>query len=151
MQVKIPADEVQRVYEEVVSSMPLQARARNISFRSFMSMLRQPSNDSLDIYDDRHDGSVSTLKSFTRHGATSATGGLAGSAPSVHLNSVLGGYLSTSPGGVSGFGGDSVQGRSSFAGSCAAEAARLEGSVRRGESSTHRGRELSTVFEKLHA
>ena len=104
-------------------------RARTISFQTFMAFLRQPSADSLDLYDDRQDGTVSTLKSATLNGGT--TRGAAslpglGSSPS----------LSASPGG------------GTLAGACALDALR-EGSCRPSDCSTHRGRELATVFEQL--
>jgi hypothetical protein len=149
VQDRIPADEVQRVYADVAASMPPSTRARAVSFRSFMAMLRQPSNDSLDLYDDRHDGSISTLKSAALHtGSASQAGGYLSSSGGMHSslhNSVLGAYVSRSPSSP----GES-SGVRTLAGSCAAEARRSEGSARKGDASGHRGRGLPTVFEKMH-
>lgn len=131
MQDKVPGGEVQALYEELSRDAGEVAggRTRNISFQSFMALLRQPSGDSLDLYDDRQDGTVSTLKSATLNGAASRSAGFLaglGSSPS----------LSASPGG------------GTLAGACALDALR-EGSVRPSDCSTHRGgRELTTVFEQ---
>lgn len=168
VQNKIPADEVQQLYQEVASTMPVVARARNISFQSFMQMLRLPSNDSLDIYDDRHDGSISTLKSQAFGSRSPFGGGLLSSAtPTAHGHSILGAYLpSPSPshhsgsqhGGPGAFVASAHHGTSPGEGSgkgrglaalCAASA-RLEGSGHRRsmDHSGHHGHDLSTVFEQ---
>ena len=160
LQDKIPADEVQQLYQEVASTMPVCARARNISFQSFMQMLRLPSNDSLDIYDDRHDGSISTLKSQA-FGSRSSGGGMLSATPTAHgASSVFGAYLpSSSPsqhasGGLSAFLPSSSPGvgegsgkARALAASCATNA-RLEGSRGRLDASGHYGHDLSTVFEQ---
>jgi hypothetical protein len=126
LQHKLPEEEVQSLYEEV-SHTPAHP-ARTISFQSFMAMLRQPSQDSLDLYDDRQEGSMSTLRSATHHGT------------STHRSShFIHAHLSGSP-------SASSPGLGLLANACAMDALR-EGSTHRPSDSTHHGT-LATVFEQ---
>jgi hypothetical protein len=125
LQEKIPAEEVQSLYQEV--SHTAGHPHRTISFQSFMAMLRQPSADSLDLYDDRQEGSVSTLKSATHNGTNRS---------SHFIHAHLPGSPSSS----------SSPGLGLLSGACAIDALR-EGSHRPSDCSTHRGT-LATVFEQ---
>lgn len=75
MQNKVPAGEIEASYAALQAENDVRGtgsgdqamKNRAISFRSFMALLREPSTDSLDLYDDRHEGTVSTL--HTGHGS----------------------------------------------------------------------------------
>jgi hypothetical protein len=126
VQLKLPEEEVQSLYEEF-SHTPGHP-ARTISFQSFMAMLRQPSQDSLELYDDRQEGSMSTLRSTMHHGT------------STHRSShFIHAHLSGSP-------STSSPGHSLLANTCAIDVLR-EGSHRPSDCSTHRST-LATVFEQ---
>lgn len=78
----IPADELNELYGETAgvgagipagrAGLMMGQTTRPMSFRSFMTLLRQPSEDSLDLYDDRYEGTVGTLD------ASGSRGNLAG-------------------------------------------------------------------------
>jgi hypothetical protein len=119
----VPAEEVQALYEDIIATKPVTSTPpRGMSFQSFMLMLRQPSQDSLDIYDDRQEGSVSTIKTATHHGTSYHSEGLVSPSPSSAIGTL--------------------------AGACALEAMH-DISCRPSDCSTHTpSHELTTVFEK---
>jgi hypothetical protein len=108
---------------------------RPMSFQSFMQLLRQPSEDSLDLYDDRQDGTVTTLRS-------DHSGPSAGDLRSASLRGHAHG-LGVSPGADC----SKSPTAASLGSSCAVDALR-DVSVRTRDCSTHHGRELATVFER---
>lgn len=75
----IPADELNELYGEAAGvgveipagrpGLMSSQQMRPMSFRSFMTLLRQPSGDSLDLYDDRYEGTVGTVDTSGSRGS----------------------------------------------------------------------------------
>lgn len=82
----IPADELNELYGEAAggavgipaarAGLMMGQPARPMSFRSFMTLLRQPSEDSLDLYDDRYEGTVGTMDASGSRGSLAGRLGL---------------------------------------------------------------------------
>ena len=149
---RIPADDLNNLFEAAATSSPEaqgvqipasagQARGmisavRPLSFKTFMSLLRQPSDESLDMYDDRLEGSVQTWR--TGEGSVgSALGSLGG--PSLR-RAGSSGYLGNS---------GPVDTPYSPLPSEGSSVSKLDPSVRSSiRDASHHGRDLQTVFER---
>lgn len=151
---RIPADELNNLFESAATGsseargvkIPAAAgqnrmisAVRPLSFQTFMSLMRQPSDESLDMYDDRLEGSVHTM--LTGEGSGSSKLGNLGA--------------SMRRAGSSGYLGNSGTADTSYS-PLPSEAPgilmdlKLDPSVRssvHGDKS-HHGRDLQTVFER---
>jgi len=80
LQTRLSAADVDAAFAEAVREGAADAAApRRIDFASFMRLLRVPSQESLDLYDDRLEGTVKSLGETSASGAGSAGGSLHGS------------------------------------------------------------------------
>ena len=73
LQNRLSAHEVEQAFDDAVAEGAIDGSVNRMDFASFMRLMKIPSFESLDLYDDRHDGTVKSFTDTSGHNSSPST------------------------------------------------------------------------------